>query len=362
VNARVGVLGAGQAGERHAHGFARHPRARVVGVADVDAGRAEALAERHAARAVRDHDALLALGLDVLVVATPHARHVEPALAAAARGVHVMMEKPIATTLADAHTIVAACAAADVRLAVGFVHRFRAEARQAHHWLATAGRPRLARETINGQLTAAHPAWLADARVAGGGVLLYTAIHGVDRLRWLVGAEVREVTAATCLVERGVDVERGTAAPGDAAARRVGVERGVAALLRFENGCVATLSACAPRFRAEPTLWETEVFTERAMVRLRTRGFAEVSADVRCERFEAADDPDAHDPHYPFARQAADLLRAVETGSTPSVSGVDGLRALEVCLAIYRSGDLGRTVEVEPGAGHEAPATKGAHA
>ena len=344
MSARIGVLGAGQAGGRQAHGFALHPDATVVGVADLDLARARALAEPYGARAVSDHEALLALDLDVLVVATPHALHVEPALAAAARGVHVMMEKPIATTLADAHIIIDACAAADVRLAVSFVHRFREESLRAKDWLAEAGRPHLARETINGQVTPSHPGWLADRRLAGGGVLMYTAIHGVDRLRWLVGSEVREVVAGTCAFEDGAEVESG-----------------VAALLRFENGCVATLSSSAPRYRAEPSVWETETFTERAMVRIRTREFAQTSSDALRDRYDTADDPVTRDPYYHFARQADAMLQAVEAGRSPAADGCDGLRALEVCLAVYRSAERGRPVAIEERAsGGVGAATDGA--
>lgn len=329
MSVRVGVLGAGQAGGRQAHGFALHPEARIVGVADLDAARAAALAERYGARAVGDHDALLALGLDVLVVATPHALHVAPALAAAAQGVHVMMEKPIATTLDDAHTIVDACRDAGVRLATSFVHRFREESRRAAAWLGDAGTVWLARETLNGQVTPAHPGWLGDARLAGGGVLMYTAIHGVDRLRWLVQDEVEEVDASSCRFESDAEVESG-----------------VAALLRFAGGAIATLSATAPRYRPEPTLWETEVFTDRAMVRLRTREFAERGSDAGRERYDTAGDPATRDAHYNFARQAHDLIEAIRDEREPSVDGVAGLRALEICLAIYRSAAERRPVRI----------------
>jgi len=330
MSVRIGVLGAGQAGGRQAHGFALHREARIVGVADLDPVRAAALAERHGARAVADYDALLGLGVDVLVVATPHALHVAPALAAAERGVHVMMEKPIATTLRDAHTIVDACGEAGVWLATSFVHRFREESVRAAGWLADAGAAHLARETVNGQVTPAHPRWLGDARLAGGGVLMYTAIHGVDRLRWLLRDEVVEVDAGSCQFEPEAEVESG-----------------VAALLRFAGGAIATLSASAPRYRPEPTLWETEVFTERAMVRLRTREFAERGSDAGRERFEAASDPATADPYYNFARQAADLVDAINERRAPAVDGVAGIRALEICLAIYRSAAERRSVTIE---------------
>jgi predicted dehydrogenase len=329
MSARIGILGAGQAGGRQAHGFALQPDVRIVGVADLDPARAQALATQHHAAATTSLDALLDLGLDVLVVATPHALHLEPARAAAARGVHVMMEKPIATTLADAHAILAACTTAGVQLATSFVHRHRQESRLAFDWLAAAGAMRMARETINGQITAAHPSWLGSRALAGGGVLMYTAIHGVDRLRWLLRDEVESVTAATV-----------------AFAAEDEVEGGVSAVLRFAGGAIASLSASSPRYRPEPTLWETEVFTDRSLVRLQTRHFAERSSDAGQERYRCAEDPETSDAHYNFARQAAAFIATIEGGGATTADGEDGLRALEICLAIYRSAAEGRTVTI----------------
>jgi UDP-N-acetyl-2-amino-2-deoxyglucuronate dehydrogenase len=329
MSARIGILGAGQAGGRQAHGFALQPGARIVGVADLDPARAQALAARHHATATTSLETLLDLGLDVLVVATPHALHLEPARAAAALGVHVMMEKPIATTLADADAILDLCGSAGVRLATSFVHRHRQESRVAFDWLAAGGEVRMARETINSQITAHHPGWLGSRALAGGGVLMYTAIHGIDRLRWLLRDEVVSVSAATIPFAATDEVEGG-----------------VSAVLRFAGGAIASLSASSPRYRPEPTLWETEVFTDRSMVRLQTRLFAERSSDAGQERYLCAEDPETTDIYYNFARQAAAFLEAIAHGGDPTADGEDGLRALEICLAIYRSAAEGRTVTI----------------
>ena len=97
--------------------------------------------------------------------------------------------------------------------------------------------------------------------MAGGGVLMYSAIHGVDRLRWFFADEVVEVAART----------RRYAGDHDE------VEDGVAALLTFAGGGAATLTANAPTYPADPAVWETEVHGRDAMVRMRTRGFAETN-------------------------------------------------------------------------------------
>ena len=108
MSLRVGIIGAGQAGERHTVGFSAVPGADVVGIADVVEARATDLAGRFGTKSYTDWRRLLADGLDILVVSLPHNLHVAPAEAAAASGVHVLMEKPIATTLAHGERIVAA--------------------------------------------------------------------------------------------------------------------------------------------------------------------------------------------------------------------------------------------------------------
>lgn len=328
---RIGVLGAGQAGERQALGFAAHPEAAVVGVADLDRARAEALTAKVGGRSVGAWTELFDLGLDVLVVATPHHVHVAPTEAAAARGVHVMMEKPIATTLADAARIVAASRDAGIRLATSFVHRFREEAVHAKRFVEAAGPLQVGRETMATRRTPAHPKWLTNATMAGGGVLMYSAIHGVDRLRWFFADEVAEVAARTRRYTDDHDE----------------VEDGVAALLSFAGGGVATLTANAPTYPAAPAVWETEVHGRDAMVRMRTRGFAETNGKAGAQRYEAGGDEETARPHYNFERQAVDFLAAIEAGRDPSVTGEDGLRALEICLAVYRSAELGRPVVID---------------
>ncbi|MEZ4831155.1 MAG: Gfo/Idh/MocA family oxidoreductase [Caldilineaceae bacterium] len=96
---------------------------------------------------------LFDLDIDVLVCCLPHNMHVEPTEAAAQQGVHVLMEKPIATTLEDARRIVDLCREAKVKLTTSFVHRFRDEVQTVHEWITTGriGQPMMARETMNGQ-------------------------------------------------------------------------------------------------------------------------------------------------------------------------------------------------------------------
>lgn len=327
---RVGILGAGQAGEKQALGFHSLAGVEVVGVADTLPDRAAALANKVGGRAVGDLNTLLAYGIDVLVVATPHSLHVEPVEKAAARGIHVMLEKPIATTRQDGERIVGVARDAGISLATSFVHRFREESVRAKRWAEQAGQIEVGRETISSRRTDKHPAWLRDPELAGGGVLMYTAIHGLDRLLWLFDDELVEVMART---------RRFASDDSD-------VEDGVAAIFRFARGGIATLTAASATYPNEPTVWETEIHGSEAMVRVRTRYFAETSGLHGAERYHPGEDGDTGRPNYNFERQASDFLAAISEGRDPEVIGEAGLRALEACLAIYRSAETGQPVEL----------------
>ena len=223
MSLRVGIAGAGQAGDHHAIGFAATEGAEVVAIADLNQELARSVAERYGARAVSDWRSLLELEIDILVVALPHNLHLEPAEAAAERGIHVLMEKPIAISLADGRRIVEVCERAGVKLTISFVHRYREELQLARSWIDAGeiGTPMVARETMGSQRGPHLGDWVERSREAGGGVLMYSAIHGIDRLLWLLGSEVACVDART----RRFDPESE-------------IESSVTALLSFTGGAV----------------------------------------------------------------------------------------------------------------------------
>lgn len=328
---RVGIIGAGQAGERHAIGFSTVEAASVVGIADIAEARAQALAQRFDAQAFTDWRAMLDADLDILVVALPHSMHVAPTAAAAERGVHVLMEKPIATTLDDAHRILEMCERGGVKLTISFVHRFREEVQTVQRWLRSGqlGAPQLARETMNGQRGEHLPRWVEQSEIAGGGSLMYSAIHGVDRLRWLLDSDVVAVSAKTRRYHPESEVENGAVA-----------------LLEFANGAIASLISSAPRYRAQPAHWETEIYGTHGMARLRTRNWAELSNDDAQEHIETASLAEELGPYYNFARQAQAFTDAILHDQEPVITGLDGLRALEICLAIYQSSGSGKAVSL----------------
>jgi len=328
---RIGILGAGQVGERHAIGFAHAQEARIVGFADAVPERAEALAARYGGAAFSDYQRMLDCGLDILVVGLPHSMHREPAEEAAVRGVHVLMEKPLATTLADARRIVSVCKEHGVKLGTGFVHRYRDEVEAARRWMVDGliGRAQVAAAIMNGQRRPELPGWVTKREVAGGGVLMYNAIHAVDRLRLLLGSEVTTVSAQVRRYDPASELE-------DSAA----------AMLHFVDGAVAALVANAPAYAAQPAHWDTEIYGDRGRLRVRNGAWADVSTDHRAERVTADSQRTPLGERYNFVRQAEAFIAAIKDDCEPPATGEDGLRALEVVLAIYRAAEAGGIVHL----------------
>ena len=325
---RVGIVGAGQVGERQSVGFAAAAGAEVAGVADIVLERATALAERFGGTATTDWRQLLDLDLDILVVCLPHNNHVEPTQAAAECGVHVLMEKPIATNLEDGQRIVDLCDGAGVKLTISFVHRFRDECQFARKWLdeGRIGRPQIVRGVMTAPRKPELPPWVTNKEAAGGGVMMYSAIHEVDRLRWLVGSDVVSVAGQTRRWDPKSEVEDGAVA-----------------LLTFANGAAASLTANAPSYWAQPALWETEVWGTEGMLRI-GRGGVEISSNRLQVRLDTQTPASRLGEHYNFVRQAEAFVSAINEDTEPLVTARDGLESLRVVMALYESATTGEIV------------------
>lgn len=131
----VGVVGVGALGRHHARHLAGLPEARLVGVYDIDAGRAAAVAEELGTRAFADLDALLAQSRAVSV-AVPTPAHAEVGLRALSRGVPVLMEKPLAATLDQADALIRSARSRGLQLQVGHIERYNRALRAAEPYLA----------------------------------------------------------------------------------------------------------------------------------------------------------------------------------------------------------------------------------
>jgi len=223
---RVGVAGLGRAFTIMLPTFVADPRVRLVAAADPRADARERFAGEFGGNAYETVDELCAdPGVEVVYVATPHQHHAENACIAAARGKHVLVEKPMAIALADCHAMIAAARAAGVHLIVGHSHSFNAPIRRTAEIVASGavGAVRMisAFNYTDFLYRPRRPEELDTAR--GGGVMFNQAAHQIDVVRLLGGGRVHGVRAMT----GAWDPQRPT-------------EGAYSAFLAFEGGAAAT--------------------------------------------------------------------------------------------------------------------------
>ena len=217
---KVGVIGLGFFGSRHARVFMEHPAAELLGIADVDPARLGEASDATGARAFADYRQLLALpGLQAVSICLPDRLHEEASIAAAEAGKAILLEKPLAHTAEAARRIIAAVERSGVRLMIGHILRFDARYVQVFQAAAVAnlGQPIHLRAKRNGVRS------VAKRLGASSSILFYMGVHDVDAMQWIGRSKVTKVYAAKCQV-------LGT-----------GNEDTLYAVLHFENGAIGSL-------------------------------------------------------------------------------------------------------------------------
>lgn len=320
---RIGIIGAGAVAPLHSAAASRIPGVELTAVCDLKLEVAQSVAGPHHAASFVDHlDLMNSTLVDAVIINTPHGLHKEMALAAADRGLDVLVEKPMATTVADCNEMEAACAAAGVKLAVGQIQHFLPEKLAVEKTLASG---------VLGAVLAVHDFrstdyrpgsrsdWFFDKKMAGGGAFMNIGGHCLDRCLWFGGAPVAEVRATT-LNRFGSPVETD----------------GTMALL-LSNGVEVAISITSDTPR---NIDEVVVVCERGVV----------TADPRTGTFMRQDgvttvlhERTEQDIQAGFLYQLEDFVHVV-AGGAAKVSKAHARHIVEVVLACYRSAETGTTV------------------
>src|SRR6187397_3733645 len=180
---RVGVVGVGVMGSNHARVFAGLPGTELVGVADPDRKQADFVAQTLGCIAVSDVNELLERDVDAITIAAPTHLHRDIALACIARGVHVLVEKPIASSVEEGRDIITAAHHAGVTLMVGHVERFNPAVEAIKN--AIRGE-----DILSIAITRVGP---FPPRMSKVGVVIDLAVHDIDLIRWFTDSEIIEV-------------------------------------------------------------------------------------------------------------------------------------------------------------------------
>ena len=263
-----------------------------------------------------------ALGLadvQAVYISSTNENHLPQAVAAAASGKHVLCEKPLALSEADARRMIDACAANHVVLATNHHLRCAATHRKLRELIQSGavGKPLFARVFHAVSLPAHLRGWRLHQTDAGGGVVLDISVHDIDTLRFVLEAEPVEVTAMTS--------SSGMASHG--------LADGVMGVVRFDSGVLAQIHDAftvpfAPTglevHGTDGSLFARNVMTQRAIGEIELRS-AEGSKTIDVEHRDL------------YATAVAQFHRAVLHGEAPAATGADGYRSLVAALAIQQS-------------------------
>ncbi len=322
-------------GARRAHAVACSPNARLVAVADPDAQRAQALARPYGARAGTDWEALLtARDTDAVVVATPHNWLARITLAALDAQKHVLCEKPLAMTAAEAARLVAAAARQGTKLKTGFNHRHHPAIAKAHG-LAEAGRiGRLLFARCrygHGGRAGYEQEWRANQAESGGGELLDQGIHALDLFRWFLG-EFSEVSAMLGRAFWPVEVEDNAFCT-----------------LRTPAGQVASLHASWTQWK---NLFSFEMFGEQGYLVVEglggSYGRERLIVGRRPAKFGTPNEEQIEygDADPSWTKEWEEFVAAIREDRPPLGDGSDGWQALRLVEAAYESAGSGRGIHV----------------
>ena len=341
-----GIIGCGMISDFHSAAIAELEGGKLVAVSSRNEENARRVGDRYNVDSYPDYNEMLKRpDLDVVSICTPSGAHRDPAVAAAKAGKHVIVEKPLEITLDRCDDIIQACDESGVRLCAIFNSRF------------TEG-SQLVKKTIEsgrfGVLTLGDAyikwfrtqeyydsgGWRGTWALDGGGALMNQSIHAIDLLQYFMGP-VKAVQAFTDTMTH----------------ERIEVEDVAVAALRFENGALGVIEGTTTVYPG--LLKKLEISGNKGTVTLEDEDIIRwefdpdlpEDAEIREQFAETrsggggAADPRAisHENHR---LQMQNFINAIENETPHLVDGREGRKAVEIILAIYKSSQEGRRVEL----------------
>ena len=345
----VGLVGTGAISKFHMTAYLEHPdRVQLTAVCDIAPPLAQEYARKAGVEAVYlDYDDMLReADIDAVDICTSHNLHAPQAIAAAAAGKHVIVEKAMSNTLQDCRAMIEATDKAGVTLMVAQHLRYSPEAYAVKRLIddGKLGEIQAARTHVFRQ--GPQQAWYTDAK-AGGGVLQLNSVHYIDLLRYYVG-NVKRVTGVCRTVQPQMTN---------------GAEDLAAAILEFENGAIGDVFSSWTTYLA-PEASSYMVLGSKGTIHSTPPATAKDDSPIRHFGIvmfgEKEDEPDREKPPFEpldtsdivlpgtnfFVNEILHFEECIRTGSEPLSSGRDNIETMKVVLGILESSRTGKPVDM----------------
>ncbi len=296
---KVGVVGLGRLGVRHAEVYSKLPGVELVGVCDIHEERAEAAANRLKTIPYQDPRALFKK-VDAASIVVPSHAHFAVSKEFLENGVHLLIEKPITTNLPDADRLLRLAKKMRRIIQVGHIERFNSAIRTIKHVIK---KPRFIE---------CHRLGPYDPRVADVGVTLDLMIHDIDIVMDLVKSPVKTVDAlGACVLSKTEDIAN--------------------ARIRFKNECVCDLTASrvTPDVVRKIRIFQEDAYISIDYVTQEAEIYTKENSHIRHRKIDITKNDSLEE-------ELSDFVRCVRTGRKPIVSGQEGRDALQLALKISK--------------------------
>ncbi len=314
---KVAILGCAH---MHSYGYASELKklgCEIIGIYDHNTDAGTIFADKNQVAFYSSAEELLSLKPDAAVVCSENVYHKKYSLLAAERGIHVIVEKPIATTIEDAEEMIACCKANNVLLMVCFPVRYCTPVKDAKFLIdnGQTGDILSITATNHGMMP---NGWFIDKELSGGGAGIDHTVHVADIMHWILKSDVKEVYAVMETLFHDVTVD----------------DCGHI-LLEFDNGTIGSIDFSWNRPKSFPTWGDVTLEINGSKRSISVDAFSEQLTIYSNTSEKSAE-------YYSFGsnmdyEMLMDFKNAIENGNQSPITGEDGLFALKVALMAYRA-------------------------
>jgi len=331
---KIGIIGCGRMGERHASAYQQIHDAEVIGFADKSNEISNILAKKFAKKNYSIDEMLNDSKIDAVHICTPNNLHFENSIAVMQHGKHVLVEKPMALTLSDCDKMIAESIKSKVNLMVGHTYRYYPSSLKAKEIIdsGSIGEVKLVlgHSLDPGQLSdkSKTPDWALNSEMGGG--VFFDAVHGVDLFRFWFNSEVSKVFVP--MMDKIFD--------------KYSAEQMGMATLIFKNGISATIMPVAPTWGIRDA--GTKIIGTKGAL------YVTYGEEVKVGKENWEDHPfdyQSKPPNYEhnlqgFINEISEFISSIKEKRNPQTSGEEGRKNLQVVLAMYDSFQKKGIVEV----------------
>ncbi len=354
---RAGIIGLG-VGKAHAKGYRTSPDAELIAVCDINEERLQMLAAEWGTPVhyTDYHRMLKETPLELVSICLPNALHAEATLLALEAGMHVICEKPMAPTVAEARQMLDAARRLNRRLMIAYNFRYRPDTQWMKNLVQSGALGTIFQANVSWRRETGIPGsgWFGEKGLAGGGALIDLGVHVIDLSLWMMGfPDVTTVSGDTRMLFGQHNLKTWGRHPGDRARDGFDVEDGAVGFVRLANGAHMLVQAT----------WAEHTQPQQDDIRVELQG-TEGTAILHIRNYRNEDTlrfyTELHgepvtvipSPRFggPQGHEALihDLTRCIKYDLPTPTDGAQGLAAIRVLEGLYESARAGREIALEP--------------